>query len=138
MYLGNILLAGVVLAAVVGCNRSAPVQAKQDTGPVKIRTMPVSSRDLQREVEAVGSLFPYEEVTISSEIDGRVEEVTADLGGYNLTKQVARGMICDAILATMARVEAHEAEVHRRCSCVDGPAKKMGVHSSACPAIGGP
>jgi len=67
-------------AALAGCNRQPPVEAKQDTGPVKVRTSPVVSRELQRDVESVGSLFPYEEVIISSEIDGPVEAVNADLG----------------------------------------------------------
>jgi RND family efflux transporter MFP subunit len=66
--------------ALTGCNRQPPVQAKQDSGPVRVRVSPVAVRQLQRVVESVGSLFPYEEVVISSEIDGRVEEVTADLG----------------------------------------------------------
>ena len=66
--------------ALTGCNRQGPVQAKQDTGPIKVRIAQVVARDLQREVESVGSLFPFEEVTISSEIEGRVVEVTADLG----------------------------------------------------------
>jgi RND family efflux transporter MFP subunit len=62
------------------CSRQPAVQAKQQSGPVQVKTVPVAVRQVQREVESVGSLFPYEEVTISSEIDGRVMEVNADLG----------------------------------------------------------
>jgi RND family efflux transporter MFP subunit len=68
------------ILGLAGCNRQPPVQAKQDSGPIPVRVSKVAVRDLQRLVESVGSLFPYEEVVISSEIDGRVEEVTADLG----------------------------------------------------------
>jgi len=68
------------MAVLTGCNRQAHQQARQDTGPVKVRTATVAARELQRDVESVGSLFPYEEVIISSEIDGRVEGVAADLG----------------------------------------------------------
>lgn len=67
-------------AALAGCNRQGPVEAKQAGGPVRVQVSPVAARELQRVVESVGTLFPYEEVVISSEIDGRVEEVTADLG----------------------------------------------------------
>ena len=74
------LLAVCAIALLAGCNRQPPVQAKQDTGPIPVRVSPVAVRDLQRVVESVGTLFPYEEVVISSEIDGRVMEVTADLG----------------------------------------------------------
>lgn len=63
-----------------GCNRHPTVQAKPDSGPIKVRVAPLVAKQLQRDVEAVGSLFPYEEIVISSEIDGRVEQVKADLG----------------------------------------------------------
>ena len=71
---------GVLLIVLAGCNRQPPVRARQDTGPVQVRTAPVSVRELQRVVESVGSLFPFEEVIVSSEIDGRVTEVASDLG----------------------------------------------------------
>jgi membrane fusion protein, multidrug efflux system len=63
-----------------GCSRQPAVQAKQDATPIQIKATAVSIKQLQRDVESVGTLFPYEEVTISSEIDGRVVEVGADLG----------------------------------------------------------
>lgn len=68
------------ITALAGCNRQGPVEAKHDTGPIPVRTAQVVVKELQRDVESVGSLFPYEEVVISSEIDGRVEAVNADLG----------------------------------------------------------
>ncbi|MBK9169876.1 MAG: efflux RND transporter periplasmic adaptor subunit [Bryobacterales bacterium] len=37
-------------------------------------------RDVPRVIESVGTLYPFEEVTISSEIEGRILEVNADLG----------------------------------------------------------
>lgn len=77
--------AGVLL---VGCHRQQPARSRQDAGPIKVRTAPVVVRQLQRDVESVGSLFPYEEVIISSEIEGRVVEVTADLGDRVTPSQV--------------------------------------------------
>src|SRR6266567_3020776 len=68
------------LGALAGCTRQPAVQAKQDSGPIPVKTTSVAIKRLQRDVESVGTLFPYEEVTISSEIDGRVVEVGADLG----------------------------------------------------------
>ena len=76
------------LSTLAACGRQPPVQAKQDGGPVKIRVAPVTVRQMQREVESVGSLFPYDEAIISSEIEGRVEEVTADLGDRVTASQV--------------------------------------------------
>lgn len=80
MNFGTAILLALSIAAMTGCNRQGPVEAKQDSGPIKVRTAHVVTKELQRDVESVGSLFPYEEVVISSEIDGRVESVTADLG----------------------------------------------------------
>lgn len=63
-----------------GCGKQEPVQAKQDTAPVTVKTAPVSSREIQRVVESVGTLFPFDETVVSAEIAGRVIEVRADLG----------------------------------------------------------
>src|SRR4051812_45188169 len=73
-------MTALLICALAGCGRDAPVQAKQDSGPIGVRATSVSIKNLQRDVEATGTLFPYEEVTVSSEIDGRVIEVGADLG----------------------------------------------------------
>src|SRR5215475_3041157 len=67
------------------CARDAPGKSRngQPDGPqlkAKVRTVPVEQRQQQRVVEAVGSLFAYDEVTVSSEAEGRVEEVLADVG----------------------------------------------------------
>jgi len=70
----------LTVCALAGCSKEPAVQAKQDSGPIPVKTTAVSVKQLQRDVESVGTLFPYEEVTISSEIDGRVVEVGADLG----------------------------------------------------------
>jgi cobalt-zinc-cadmium efflux system membrane fusion protein len=45
-----------------------------------VRVVPVEQRQQKRVVEAVGSLFAYDEVTVSSEAEGRVEQVMADVG----------------------------------------------------------
>lgn len=66
--------------AASACKRQQQVEAKKDTGPLAVRAQKVVVRQLQRDVESVGTLFPFEEVTISSEIEGRVIEVGADLG----------------------------------------------------------
>lgn len=65
---------------VTGCTKQQPVQAKQEAGPVEINAAPVTSREIRRVVQSVGTLFPFDEGVISAEIDGRVVEVNADLG----------------------------------------------------------
>ncbi len=83
-----VLVSLLLVLAGVGCNRQRALQSKQDSGPIKIRVARVVMKQLQRDVESVGTLFPYEEVTISSEIEGPVEEVGADLGD-----QVKQGQV---------------------------------------------
>ena len=50
--------------------------------PVAVRIVPVEPRQIRRNVESVGSLFPLDEVTVSSEVEGRVEQVLVDVGDH--------------------------------------------------------
>lgn len=85
-------LAGIACAfatiVVSGCGRQQPAQAKQEPSAVSIRAVPVNAREVQRVVQSVGTLFPYDETVVSAEIDGRVLEVRADLGD-----NVAKGAV---------------------------------------------
>src|SRR5260370_19090574 len=64
----------------------ADVRAERETAvPVEVFT--VASRTLRRTVEAVGSLFPYDEVVVSSEVDGSADEVLADVRAQIATGQ---------------------------------------------------
>src|SRR5438128_5930899 len=49
---------------------------------VSVRVFPVEQKQIRRNVESVGSLFPFEEVTVSSEVEGRVEQVLVDVGDH--------------------------------------------------------
>jgi RND family efflux transporter MFP subunit len=70
----------LILLTITGCSRQQPIQAKQDSGPVPVRVAPVATREIRRVVQSVGTLFPFDETVVSSEIEGRVIELTADLG----------------------------------------------------------
>lgn len=59
---------------------------------INVITQPAEKKSLRPYVEAVGTLIPYEEVTISSEVDGRVTNVSSDEGSV-----VSKG----ALLATI-------------------------------------
>jgi multidrug efflux pump subunit AcrA (membrane-fusion protein) len=81
--------------------------------PVAARVVPVTSRSLQRSVEAVGSLFPFEEVTVSSEVEGRIDRVYVDVGdrvksGQPLVKiiPVELGLSLDQEQAALGQIEA--------------------------------
>src|SRR5262245_21257098 len=79
--------AGVALACLLGLagcsNKSGGknVEAASDKKKaVSVKVAKVQMRQIRRDVESVGSLFPYEEVAVSSEVEGRVDEVMADVG----------------------------------------------------------
>jgi RND family efflux transporter MFP subunit len=78
-----LLLSFLVLSA--GCSGSSPqttqsAEAATAPPPVSVDVAKVESRDLLRSVEAVGTLHPNEEVTISNQVEGTVETVFVDLG----------------------------------------------------------
>ena len=70
------------------CTRQQTIEAKQDAGPIPVRIARVVARDVQRTVDSVGTLYPYDESVISAEIDGRVEEIKVDLGDKVAAGQV--------------------------------------------------
>jgi RND family efflux transporter MFP subunit len=73
----------LVLAASVGVSGCARGRAAEDgagSRPVKAHVVPVVSRSVQRTVDSVGSLFAFEEVTVGSEVEGRVAQVFVDVG----------------------------------------------------------
>ena len=74
------LVACLLGGAAAGCFSGRASDTPAKPRPVKVRVVPVASRTLQRSVEAVGSLFPYEEVTVSAEVEGRIDRVYVDVG----------------------------------------------------------
>jgi len=67
------------LLAGVACGKGR-ASADKGSKTVRARLLTVAHRDLRRDVEAVGSLFAFDEVVVSSEIEGRVERVLVDVG----------------------------------------------------------
>jgi multidrug efflux pump subunit AcrA (membrane-fusion protein) len=106
------LLAGAALTA--GCDRGrASDDSRQALKPVKARVVTILARKLQRNVEAVGSLFPFEEVTVGSEVEGRVDAVYVDVGdsvtpGRPLVKivPVELGLALEQERAALRQIEA--------------------------------
>jgi membrane fusion protein (multidrug efflux system) len=102
------------LAAGPACDtRRASGAAAPAPEPVPARVVAVAARDVQRSVEAVGTLFPFEEVTISSEVEGRIDRVYVDVGdrvarGQPLVKivPVELGLNLDQEQAALRQIEA--------------------------------
>jgi multidrug efflux pump subunit AcrA (membrane-fusion protein) len=68
----------LVLATLPACGRGA--NATRGPKPVKAKVLTVAHKEIRRDVLSVGSLFPYDEVAVSSEVEGKVERVLVDVG----------------------------------------------------------
>lgn len=73
-----VLLVAFCLPGLPGCRAKASEARSIPTQ--KARVQNVEKRELRRDVSSVGSLFAYDEVAVSSEIEGRVDRVLVDLG----------------------------------------------------------
>ncbi|MGH8513304.1 MAG: efflux RND transporter periplasmic adaptor subunit, partial [Gammaproteobacteria bacterium] len=96
-FLVAILLLAVALS---GCNRSTSAsketKPQKAEAPVPVTVTPVRSQKVARSVEFVGTLYANEEVTVSSELDGRIASLAVDLGD-----RVSRGQ-------TLAKIDDAE------------------------------
>jgi multidrug efflux pump subunit AcrA (membrane-fusion protein) len=64
-----------------GCSRTESAQARgRDDAPKAVKVEQVRQESITRAVEVVGTLAAVDEVTISSEAEGRVSRLSADLG----------------------------------------------------------
>src|SRR2546421_9182561 len=77
------LVHSVVLAAVVagGCSKARTTSVLGDAAhPTPVHFYTVAEETARRRIQAVGSLYAFEESTLSSQVEGRVAEVLADVG----------------------------------------------------------
>jgi RND family efflux transporter MFP subunit len=66
---------------VAGCSKAQPSSVLGDAShPAPVRFYTVAEETARRRIQAVGSLYALEESTLSSEVEGRVAEVLADIG----------------------------------------------------------
>lgn len=84
--LSRSLLVAVLFLLILGCASCSKTSGKAVDGalprPVSVRVLPVEQKQIRRNIESVGSLFPFDEVTVSSEVEGRVEQVLVDVGDH--------------------------------------------------------
>ncbi len=80
----RILVVGclIVIFAISCRDRSAQksTDASAAKKPIPVQLIRVEAQEYRRTIESVGSLFPNEEVTVSSEVEGKVEQVLVDVG----------------------------------------------------------
>src|SRR5688572_19650702 len=69
------------VAAATGCGKSDTAQASNRDGDPKSVAVAVVQKDsVPRAVDVVGTLAAVDQVTVSSEADGKVQQIHADLG----------------------------------------------------------
>ena len=75
-------LALITLAALAagGCSKSETAQARAADAPKPIAVATVQKESVRRAVDVVGTLTAVDQVTVSSEADGNVRAILADLG----------------------------------------------------------
>src|SRR5438445_10902434 len=77
------LVSSLVLAAVIpfGCSKAHTTSVLGDAAhPTPVHFYTVAEETARRRIQAVGSLYAFEESTLSSEAEGPVAEVLADVG----------------------------------------------------------
>lgn len=92
-----IVLAILILA---GCGEKQKVEAKKATLPVRVITGETSTRRIEYTLEQVGTLEAMQEVTVRTEIDGKIIELPSTEG-----KEVTKGTV-------LARIDATKIEVN--------------------------
>jgi RND family efflux transporter MFP subunit len=79
--LSRIVLPGALVLIAAGCSRAQTAQAsKRDGEPKPVTVTVVHKASVPRAVDVVGTLAAVDQVTVSSEADGKVEKINADLG----------------------------------------------------------
>jgi membrane fusion protein (multidrug efflux system) len=74
----------VVCAFTAACSRGEPTAQETASAPppVPVQVAPVSTVTVERVADAVGAFYANEEVTVSSQIDARIEWLGPDMGDH--------------------------------------------------------
>ena len=99
--------------------------------PLSVRVLPVEERQIRRNVEAVGSLFPLEEVTVSSEVEGRVEQVLVDVGDHVSAGQTIVKVVPTELQLTLDQQRASLQQARARLGLPDNTEEFKDVRTAA-------
>ncbi|MDP2268600.1 MAG: hypothetical protein Q8K46_05455, partial [Deltaproteobacteria bacterium] len=103
---GCFLLLVCSLLLIIGCGKKEKKQVKERIANVRVQ--PAEKKQLRPFVAAIGTLKAYDEVVVSSEVEGIISNITVDEGSI-----IGRG----AMLATVAATD-YELEVKRSDAAV--------------------
>ena len=118
-WLSAVSLACLALVS-VSCSKTAGKAVDSASPrPVSVRAIPVELKQLRRNVESVGSLFPLDEVTVSSEVEGRVEQVLVDVGDHVSTGQTIVKVVQTELQLTLDQQRASLQQARARLGLGD-------------------
>ena len=88
-HLSQITVVAALAVGAVGCSKSETAQARSgESAPKPVHVEAVRRDSVRRAVDVVGTLAAVDQVTISSEADGKVSRILADLGDRVTAGQV--------------------------------------------------
>jgi multidrug efflux pump subunit AcrA (membrane-fusion protein) len=113
----GLALGGGLLALSCGNTRKVTAAGASEDKALAVTIATVEAREVRRTVEAVGSLFAFDEVTVSPEVDGRAEKVLVDVGDH-----VTKGQVLVQILPL-----EYELAVSQAQALLDQARAKLGL-----------
>jgi membrane fusion protein, multidrug efflux system len=115
------LAAGTTLL-VYSCGNARKVTAagSGEEKALSVSVATVESREVRRTVEAVGSLFAYDEVIVSPEVDGRAEKVLVDVGDHVTKGQVLVQILPLEYELTVAQQQAQLNQARAKLGLAEG------------------
>lgn len=125
----------LLAVAAAGCGAAppaVPTGVAAEPPPVVVTVAPLGTRDVQREVAVVGTLFGFDEVVLAPKAEGRVRHVWVDTGDAAIPGAVLLELDpTDAELAVAEAKRALDAELARLglSALPDGPLKVEDVPS---------
>lgn len=135
----SVLKSGLVIAllAAFGATACSQKTAGQMTNEasrparVKASLISVGRQEQRRNIEAVGSLVAYDEVTVSSEAEGRVEQVNFDVGDRVVKGQVLARISPIEMQLTVEQQDAALAQARARLGLTDSQKELKDVRDAA-------
>jgi RND family efflux transporter MFP subunit len=111
LFLASLVVAAALAAACANsqakdeANTASNSQPTATPTPVDVATAPAITRNLQRDVEVVGSFAADEEVVVSAQAAGELSQLNVDFGGY-----VSQGQVIATIDQRDAKLKVEQAE----------------------------
>src|SRR5215471_8615289 len=77
----KLTLIAIMTGLLSGCEKGQATHKISDAAdPIEVSSAITAQQELRRNVDSVGTLFPDEEVVISSQVDAECSKVLADVG----------------------------------------------------------